>query len=370
MTDSVINVNIYETVNKTYPIYIDDENIRELKLKLDKETEGRNKLVIISKKVYKLYGSKLNFNKKEIFIMNDGEPEKNIKNFEKIIKKAIKLNLSRKDVMIAIGGGVVGDIVGYAASSYMRGIDFIQVPTTLLACVDSSVGGKTAINSSCGKNYIGAFYQPKAVYINLNFLKTLDEKQYMSGFGEVLKYAFIERNCCFEKDYNLWEYLKINTENYQKREFQFLKRIIKICLYLKSAVVQQDEKEKGLRKILNFGHTFGHAIEESTFYIRYTHGYAVVQGIMYALNLALKKGLCEKTYYKESFNLLKSYGYEPDKFRFVPKQYTLNLMKKDKKSDKNIITFILPTKRGEVVEYQETDFSSLTFDNKFIESDF
>ena len=268
--------------------------------------------------------------------------------------------------MIAIGGGVIGDIVGYAAASYMRGIEFIQVPTTLLACVDSSVGGKTAINISHGKNYAGAFYQPKAVYINLNFLKTLDEKQYMSGFGEVLKYAFIERNCCFQEDYNLLEYLKLNVEKYKERDFVFLKTIIKICLNLKSSVVQQDEKEKGLRKILNLGHTFGHALEEGTFYLRYSHGYAVVQGIMYALNLALKKEICDKEYYKDGFKLLKLYGYEPDEFRFICKKHILKLMKNDKKSENDVIKFILPTKRGEVIEYQEEDFLSLSFDNKFI----
>ncbi|MCD8377479.1 MAG: 3-dehydroquinate synthase [Candidatus Gastranaerophilales bacterium] len=361
MAESAITVNIPAGESKSYPIIINDESIQSLKQKLDDITKGKKRLIVISEKVYKLYKTELNFDKKELFVLKDGEDKKTLKMFEKIIKKAIVLKLSRKDIIIAIGGGVAGDMAGYAAASYMRGIDFIQVPTTLLACVDSSVGGKTAIDMPNGKNFVGAFYQPKMVFINLNFLKTLDEKQYKSGFGEVIKYAFIEKSCNHSEDFNLIEILKSNTENYKNRNNEFLKEIIKICLEIKSAVVNQDEKESGLRKFLNLGHTFGHALEEETHYKRYTHGCSVILGIMFVFNFALKKEFCSKQYYDEAFTLMNMYDYDTDNFLFINKKHVLKLMKNDKKADNNVITLILPTKSGEVIEYKLEDFSKLEF---------
>lgn len=352
-----LKVNIAETKASQYPIYINSNPISKLKKELDKKTENKKRLVIFSEKVYKLYKKELNFNQSEIFVLKDGENQKNIKNYAKIINKAISLRLSRKDIIIAIGGGVVGDMAGFVASTYMRGIEFIQVPTTLLACVDSSVGGKTAIDMPHGKNFVGAFYQPKAVYINLNFLKTLDEKQYKSGFGEIIKYAFIEKSCNHQEYFNLLDILKNNISSYKSRDLEFLENIIRICLELKSSVVNQDEKEKGLRKILNLGHTFGHALEEETKYKRFTHGHAVIYGLMYIFNYALEHNLCDKKYYDEAFTLLNVYEYEPDKLLFINPKHVINYMKTDKKSSNDIITFIVPTKIGEVVEIQEKNIS-------------
>ena len=359
MSDAAITVYIPSTEEKQYPIYIDNESISVLSERINQETLGKKRLFVISEKVYRLYKSELNFNKTEIFVLKDGEKQKNIHNFEKIINKAIKLKLSRKDIIIAIGGGVVGDMAGFVAATYMRGIDFIQVPTTLLACVDSSVGGKTAIDMPMGKNFVGAFYQPKAVYINLNFLKTLDEKQYKSGFGEVIKYAFIEKSCRFSEYFNLFDLLNQNVDKYTMRDNEFLAKIIKICLELKASVVRMDEKESGLRKILNLGHTFGHALEEETHYIRFTHGMAVVQGIMYIFDYALRNNICAKEYYDMAFNLLSDYGYMRDKLRFISQKNLIKLMTTDKKSDNNIITFIVPTKLGEVIEQKVKDLSTL-----------
>lgn len=359
MPDAAIMVKIPSCKEKQYPIYIDNESISNLKLKLDKETAGKKRLVIISEKVYKLYKKELGFEKKELFILKDGETQKNIRNFEKIINKAIELKLSRKDMIIAVGGGVAGDMAGFAAAAYMRGIEFIQVPTTLLACVDSSVGGKTAIDMPHGKNYVGAFYQPKAVYINLNFLKTLDDKQYKSGFGEIIKYAFIEKSCKHSEYFNLIETLKNNKDKYDSKDDMFLEKIIRICLELKSSVVNLDEKESGLRKILNLGHTFGHALEEETGYKKYTHGIAVVHGMRYIFDYALKNGFCDKSYYDEASELMDAYGYKSERFRFINKKNLILLMAADKKADNNIITFIVPTKYGEVIEHKELNISAL-----------
>ena len=185
-----LSVNI-KGKEKSYPIHINNADLDKLKNAILEEIHYKNYIVVISQKVFKLYSKVLDFPKDKIFILKDGESEKNYQNFGKILDFALKRKLKREDAIIAIGGGVVGDLAGFVASTYMRGINFIQVPTTLLAATDSSVGGKVAINTKFGKNLIGSFYQPKSVFINVNFLKTLDEKQFKSGLGEILKYGFI-----------------------------------------------------------------------------------------------------------------------------------------------------------------------------------
>ena len=218
-------VNLFVKINseeKSYPILIENEEISELKKKIFDYIKNRNFLVVISQKVEKLYGKKLNIPKENKFVLKDGEKEKNFKNYEKILNCALKLKLTRNDVIIAIGGGVVGDITGFAAATYMRGIDFIQVPTTLLACVDSSVGGKTAIDTKFGKNLVGAFYQPKVVFINPKFLKTLDDRQFKTGLGEVVKYSFIEKSCKCDEELHLTNFLTEKSEQILERKEKIL----------------------------------------------------------------------------------------------------------------------------------------------------
>lgn len=322
---------------KNYPIIIENEAISDLRQKILSHTDSY--LVVISKKVEKLYGKQLNIPKERKFVLKDGEKEKNFKNFQKILNHALKLKLTRKSAIIAIGGGVVGDLAGFAASTYMRGIDFIQIPTTLLACVDSSVGGKTAIDTVYGKNLIGTFYQPKAVYINPRFLKTLDDRQFKTGLGEVVKYSFIEKSCLCEEDLNLTNFL--STEDILSRDEKVFAKLIEICIKLKKSVVEKDEKENGLRRILNFGHTYGHAVEKITDYKKFTHGEAVVKGMQFAFELALKKNLIDKNYKFLADDVIKKFG-----FRQIP-QYKIKkmieLMLMDKKSNGQNITFVLPT---------------------------
>ena len=265
------------------------------------------------------------------------------------MERALQLGLTRKDVIIAIGGGVVGDIAGFAASTYMRGIDFIQIPTTLLSAVDSSVGGKTAIDFAEAKNIIGTFYQPKKVFININFLKTLDHRQYMSGLGEVLKYAFIEDSCCYKTPLFLFEFLTLGCEKIMQREPLTIIRMIEYCLNLKISVVTKDEKEGGLRKILNFGHTFAHALETITKYKKYTHGEAVIYGIFFILDWAFKKDYISYSYYRLSIELLEKYGFKPLKKKYNFKKI-INCMKKDKKASGEQITFIIPEDKKTVQE--------------------
>ena len=316
---------------KNYLIEISDNSFEKLNRGIDEATKGQKRLIVISKKVYDLYYTRLNFSEDELFILKDGEKEKNYKNYLKIIEKAVELGLTRKDAMVAVGGGVAGDLTGFAASTYMRGIDFIQVPTTLLSAVDSSVGGKTAIDLAEAKNIIGTFYQPKAVFININFLNTLDKRQFMSGLGEVLKYAFIENNCGYQTALYLFEFLTLGCEKIMQKEPLTIIRMIEYCLNLKIAVVNQDEKECGLRKVLNFGHTLAHFIIEWA----YNHEY-----ISYS-------------YYRLSKELLEKYGFKPLDKSF-PVEKIIEIMKKDKKASDGKITFIIPCDKKQVKEIKLT----------------
>lgn len=347
-----LSVKINET-EKSYPIFINNKPLNTLKDDIMARLEGKKFLVIISEKVEKLYGKILGFEKSEKFILKDGEKEKNFTNYKKILEHALKLQMTRKDTIIAIGGGVVGDLAGFAASTYMRGINFIQIPTTLLACVDSSVGGKTGIDTDFGKNLIGAFYQPSAVFINTNFLNTLDDRQFKTGMGEVVKYAFIEKSCKAEEELNLTNFLSENTEKIISRNLSTLEQLIEICIKLKISVVEKDEKESGLRKILNFGHTYGHAVEKFTNYKKYTHGEAIVKGIEFAFNLAVKKNIIDKNYKFFADDVIKKFDFKTIPDYSIEKM--INLMKMDKKAEFEYITFILPTDYSEVEEFKFTE---------------
>lgn len=341
----MIEINI-KSEEKKYPIYIENIAIADLREKILSTIGNKNYLIVISEKVEKLYGKIFGFPKSNKFILKDGENQKNFKNYQHILDKALRLKLTRKDLIVAIGGGVVGDITGFAASSYMRGIDFLQVPTTLLACVDSSVGGKTAINSKYGKNLIGAFYQPKAVFINPRILKTLDDRQLKTGLGEVIKYSFIEKSCQCDEELNLSNFISENTESILERDEKILAKLIEICIKLKKSVVEKDEKESDLRRILNFGHTYGHAVEKITNYKKYTHGEAVVEGIKFAFKLALQKGIIDKNYKFFAEDVIKKLNFcmIPD---FNMKKMS-EIMLGDKKSDGKKYTFVLPVEYGKV----------------------
>ncbi len=337
---------------KNYPIFINNGNIESLHSCILEYINNSNYIVVFSQKVFKLYGKLLNFPKDKVFVLKDGEEQKNIKNYIKITEFALQKQLKREDAIIAIGGGVVGDLAGFVASTYMRGINYIQVPTTLLSATDSSVGGKTAINSKFGKNLVGSFYQPCGVFINVNFLKTLDERQFKSGLGEVVKYAFIEKSCNCDENLGLMNFLVQNCEKILSRDILTLRELIKMCLKLKISVVNQDEKESGLRRILNFGHTYGHAIENLTNYRKYTHGECVVAGILYAVNLAFNLGKITKEYKFLCEDLINKYKFS--QISGFSKDKIINIMKVDKKAGLNFINYILPTEYAQVGQFKLT----------------
>ena len=347
-----LSVNIKEK-EKSYPVVIENSEIIDFAEKIFKITAGRNYLTVVSEKIEKLYGKQLKIPQKNKFVLKDGEKEKNFKNYKKILDCAQRMKLTRADMMLAIGGGVVGDMAGFAAATYMRGIDLVQIPTTLLACVDSSVGGKTAIDTDYGKNLVGAFYQPKIVLINPVFLKTLDDRQFKTGLGEVVKYTFIEKSCKCDEELNLTNFLTDNAERVLLRDSEILEQLILICIKLKAAVVEQDEKEGGLRKILNFGHTYGHAVEKFTKYKKYTHGEAVVKGMEFAFNLAVKKNLIDVNYKYFADDVIKKFHFK--KIPDYPLEKLIKIMKMDKKADFDKITFILPVDYSQVAEYKLTE---------------
>lgn len=341
-----------------YPIFINYNDIENLNERIFDYTNANKVLIIISQKVNKLYGKKINFKNSIRYVLKDGEDQKNFKNYQKILNFALKHKLERKDAIVAIGGGVVGDIAGFVAATYLRGIDFIQIPTTLLACIDSSVGGKVAINTDYGKNLVGAFYQPKAVFCNLNFLKTLDERQFKTGLGEVLKYAFIEKSCLTEEEFNFFDFLSANVDNVYLRNEKIISKIVEISLKLKASVVEKDEKEKGLRQILNFGHTYAHAVEKITNYRKYTHGEAVAIGMIFAINLAFKKGIIDEEYKNQSLEFIEKYNLVKKHPQFNQKKM-MELMKSDKKVKDGKINFILPSSKAYVECFNDINLAEI-----------
>lgn len=345
---TVLDVRIKATKESSYPIIIEENILEKAYEYILKYTRAKKFLVVTNDKIFNLYGEYLRNDNSEFIVLPDGEVYKSMEYLNKILDKALEIKLERKDAIIAFGGGVIGDMAGFAAAIYQRGIDFIQIPTTLLAQVDSSVGGKVAVNHKLGKNMLGAFYQPKLVLSDTNVLKTLDERQFKTGLSEVIKYAFIEKTCNAEENYNFYEFLKENKEKICKRDTKALKELITICCKLKSAVVNQDEKEKGLRAILNFGHTYAHAIENITNYEKYTHGEAVSIGMKLIFDLALSLGKISEEYYKDAISLIQEYDlvtsldFTPDKEKFY------DSMKSDKKVSNQSIVFVMPTNRKEV----------------------
>ena len=272
----------------------------------------------------------------------DGEQYKTLKTIEDILEHCFEHKLNRSSVLIAFGGGVIGDMTGFAASIYQRGIEFIQIPTTLLAQVDASVGGKTGINNKYGKNLIGAFHQPYAVLIDPYFLTTLPKREFGAGVAEIIKMAV-----CFDKDFFEWiEQNDLTDEN-------IIKTAIAKSVQTKAWVVSQDEKEKGVRAALNYGHTFAHVIENETNYETYLHGEAVGIGICMANDLSVKLGLMDQLEADRVKTQLQKYN--------IPTTYEIKDVEDfyehfflDKKSLDNKIKFILAVGLGDCKITDET----------------
>lgn len=287
-----------------------------------------------------------------------GEENKSMAEILKICSACIENGLDRKSLIVALGGGVVGDMAGFASAIYMRGIDFIQIPTTLLAQSDSSVGGKTGVDFAESKNILGAFHQPKLVYINVNTLKTLPPEQIVSGMGEVIKHGII-------KDADFFCYIKENQEKLNSLDAQTFIKMSKTNCTIKADVVMQDEKENGLRAILNFGHTIGHAVE-SAFDFKLTHGECVGIGMCAASYIALKRGMIDENTLSDIENVLSAYGFRT-KLALPPHDVIVSFMLKDKKRVSGKLKFVLPTAIGEVIQVTDVTPEEIDMALKHIE---
>ncbi len=271
-------------------------------------------------------------------VVEDGETAKEWRTLDQVFDRLLAARCGRDSVIVALGGGVVGDLAGFAAAVYQRGIPFLQVPTTLLAQVDSSVGGKTAINHPRGKNMIGAFHQPLAVVTDIATLDSLPERELAAGLAEVIKHGLI-------LDASFTEWLERNLEALRRRDHAALAYAVRKCCALKAEVVAKDERETGLRAILNFGHTFGHAIEAAAGYGRWLHGEAVAAGMVMASELSLREGLLSASQVARVRELVARAGL-PVQGPPIAAQSLLEWMQVDKKASRGRMRFVLLPRIG------------------------
>ena len=347
MTELIVSLG-----SRSYPIVIGKDILSRLQLLLNNEVKDGGKIALVTdSNVNGLYAEAV---KKEIeragydctiCVLPAGEEHKRLARIEELCGHFLEAGLDRSSLVVALGGGIVGDVAGFAAASYMRGIDFIQIPTTIVAQVDSSVGGKTGVNHPLGKNTIGAFHQPVAVLIDLNFLKTLPARELRAGLAEVLKHGVIA-------DEELFAYLEQHADDILNMDLNVLQfPIIRSC-EIKSAVVAADEQEHGLRANLNYGHTFGHGFEAVTQYRQFLHGEAVAMGMQAAAICARILGMVDDNFVERQQEGIKRYGL-PVGWADLPVEQTMEAMQHDKKVRKGVLKFILPKEMGAVV--QRTD---------------
>lgn len=323
-------------LDKKYSVFIDE--LQEIKLK--------GKVAIVTNpKVGGLWLDfllqRLDCEQKFIITIPDGEEYKNTASVEQILEHLFSSKLDRKSTLIALGGGVISDITGFCASIYERGIDFINIPTTLLAQVDASVGGKTGVNNRFGKNLIGSFYQPRAVYCESKFLSTLPAREFAAGVAEAVKMAV-----CF--DVELFKFF----ETHDLKSADEISHVIARCVEIKAGVVERDERESGVRAVLNYGHTFAHAIEKITDYKKFLHGEAVAIGMVMANALARRLGKLSGEQEEQIRKVLQKFAL-PIKFHVADADAFYELFFLDKKSENGKIKFILPDGIGKFYASKE-----------------
>ncbi|MDA2926094.1 3-dehydroquinate synthase [Acidobacteria bacterium AH-259-G07] len=295
--------------------------------------------LISNARVFELFGQsllqKLSENDYQVteILIPEGEKHKNLQTVENIYTYLISERADRSSTLAALGGGVTGDIAGFVAATFLRGIPYIQIPTTLVSQVDSSVGGKTGVNHHLGKNMIGAFCQPRLVSIDTNTLSTLPQREFQSGLYEVVKYGLI----C---DLEFFEYLETHLESIKKGTSGILEDVISRCCELKAEIISHDETEQNLRRILNFGHTFGHALEAATEFQGLTHGEAVAYGMLAATRLSFMKGYLDSSTRERIIRCICRVGDLPS-IDYVPTEGILEAMKRDKKRQGHQVVFVL-----------------------------
>jgi len=331
--------------DRSYPIYIGTNLLTEDELLL-RHIRGNSALVVSNTTVAPLYLAKVEAVLKahdirhDCIILDDGEQFKTLATIEKIIDTLLRQRHDRQTTLIALGGGVVGDITGFAASIYQRGVNYIQIPTTLLSQVDSSVGGKTGVNHPLGKNMIGAFYQPECVIADTGTLDTLPPRELSAGLAEVIKYGLIH-------DPDFFDWLERNIELLLASDYQALCQAILVSCTIKADIVAIDERESGIRAILNLGHTFGHAIETTMGYGNWLHGEAVAAGMVMAVDLSLRHQWIDETVKQRTISLLEKTALPVKPPPEMTLDQYMNAMAIDKKTLNGTIKLVLLKKLGE-----------------------
>lgn len=345
---SITSINV-ELSGRSYNILIAAGLLKKCASEIPKVLSPHcRKIVVVSnKKVFALYGDILSQNLKNLgyqplhFLIGDGEKYKTLTTAEKLFTFLIEQRLERRDALIALGGGVVGDLTGFVAATYLRGINYIQIPTSLLAQIDAAIGGKTAVNHKKGKNLIGAFHQPKLVIIDPSVLITLPKRELVAAMYEAIKYGVIA-------DEKLFYLLEKEKNNILAKNIDLLTEIIISCCKVKAGVVSRDEHESGERQILNFGHTVGHALETATNYKLFKHGEAVGYGMIAATLIANNLSLISSQQTEKIIKLINSYGKLPS-IKEVILGTLLEIMQQDKKSLAGQLIFVLPEQIGRVI---------------------
>lgn len=340
--------------DRSYPIHI-GQNLLGLADLLVPHIKGSQVCIVSNETVAPLYLQAVETALHDYSIISvilpDGENYKTLETAALIYDSLLESNFSRSSTLIALGGGVVGDITGFAAATYQRGIRFIQMPTTLLSQVDSSVGGKTGVNRPLGKNMVGAFYQPQCVVIDTTTLNTLPDRELKAGLAEVIKYGLINNT-----DFLAW--IEKHIDDLLARDPDCMRHAIRISCEEKAAIVAEDETESGIRAILNYGHTFGHAIETAMGYGNWLHGEAVATGMVMAADLSMRMGFIRQNDLDRVVELIRRAG-----LPLIPPAMAaetwINLMKKDKKAQQGLLRFILLKGLGKAAIVDEVPASTL-----------
>lgn len=348
---------------RTYPIFIQDGLLTDLGTDLKERNVAKRYGIISDAHVASLYGDLLmeSLSKEgiraELITFPQGEASKNLQTIATLASQLATRNFDRKDGLIALGGGVTGDITGFLAAVYMRGIPFVQIPTTLLAQVDSSVGGKTGVDIPEGKNLVGCFYQPRAVYIDTNVLTTLPRTELLGGLAEVIKYGIIS-------DADFFRFLETNRPAILALDKNAITETISRCCEIKASVVEQDEREGDLRRILNYGHTIGHAVEAASDFTL-IHGLAVAMGMVAAARLAERSGFFSEAERDRIIKLIDQYGMETAIPQELDRARIKSYLKTDKKTVGGKVFYVLPSRIGEVFvtdQIRESDLDQILGD--------
>ncbi len=339
-----INVQLGE---RSYPILIGSDIIDRVGEEMDPLGVGSRIAVVTNNVIRPLYGDRVvkslekSGYRVKVIEVPDGEVYKSLSSAQKIFDELVDSEMDRTSTILALGGGVIGDLAGFVAATYMRGIHFINLPTTLLAQVDSAVGGKTGVDHPKGKNLIGAFYQPRLVLCDLYVLRTLPEKELIAGMAEVVKYGVI-------LDAGFFSFVESHIEDILNHQDDAMAEVVRSSCAAKAAIVEEDEREAGKRAILNFGHTLGHAIESLTGYDTYIHGEAVSMGMVASARIAQDMKLCDGDVVSRLEKLLKKIGL-PTELPSLDPEKMIRILSHDKKVKDGKVRFVLPTRIGKVV---------------------